>query len=87
MSETETEVRPPFPAEDYAGLCPNCGAEGNGNLQLTEETTRYWRGFDKSAQGVIYVYDDTTYDEGDDARIECIACQSSWEPPDELDYC
>lgn len=64
--------------------CPDCGHFGC--LQVAEKTTRYWRGFGVSEAGTVFAYDDTTYDEGDDPRIECIVCQATWALPEDVEY-
>lgn len=76
--------RPEFPVDGYEDVCPACGADER-NLQLSEETTRYWRGFSVE-DDTVFVYDDTTYDDGDDAHISCIVCLAEWAVPEDLTY-
>lgn len=84
-ASTPTE-RPPFP-EDWDGrTCPACGVDAARTLQAIEETSRYWRGIELTDSGTVLVYDDTTADEGDDERIECLVCHAAWARPESIEY-
>lgn len=80
----EPATYPHFPLDAYSetDACPNCHG---GPVQLAEETTRYWRGLTVE-EGTLFAYDDTTADDGDDPRIECICCGQRWAVPQTLEY-
>jgi hypothetical protein len=79
-------TRPPFPDTEYQDCCPSCGADDR-SLQLSEETTRYWRGFQLHEDGTLFVYDEATSDDGDDAHISCLVCLTEWSVvPEDIEY-